>query len=326
MHWLFLLTLLWSVACSGSGPRAPAPTFIVNGQATQDYAAVGLLEVRSDDSIITTCTATLIGSRTLLTAAHCFDPQLAATKAQLIINQLAREVDFNSVLLHPGYVSPYGAAPDANPVADLALARLSTAIDIDPLKLSQHVPATGDEVTVIGFGVSAQTATGIPIGEIDGTKRSALSEVSTVDCELIGDVTDEAKGEALGHICTGDSGSPLLWQDEQGVVRVVGVASSGTPGCTQGFYIRTDKYLGWINEHVTNDTSVERLTPPLFDAQCQALAVQDAGALPDQQSQLSGSNGCQLQGDCAVTQGFGWLVIGWLMRRYRHKKGPLTAS
>ena len=66
------------VAC-GTGLDPAAATHaeaIVGGTPALDDAQVHLLRISTDGTTVaSTCSATLIGARTLLTAAHCVDPK-----------------------------------------------------------------------------------------------------------------------------------------------------------------------------------------------------------------------------------------------------------
>ena len=56
-------------------------------------------------------------------------------------------------------------------------------------------------------------------------------------------------GDREADACTGDSGSPLLWVDDQSRWSVAGIVSFGPSVCGQdvpGAYTRVESYLQWV--------------------------------------------------------------------------------
>src|SRR5512135_434460 len=86
----------WMTGC-GAGIEIEAhsrQTAVVNGKTDTGHAAVGLLKLGSS-----LCTGTLIGSRTVLTAAHCVE----GTSAKFEI--AGKSYDVAQMTPHPGYSS-----------------------------------------------------------------------------------------------------------------------------------------------------------------------------------------------------------------------------
>src|SRR5512143_2845386 len=74
-----LAAVVLSVLAAAARASGPVSAPIVGGTTTTDFPAVGALLAGADPaSAITSCTGTLVGCRTLLTAAHCVCPGTGA--------------------------------------------------------------------------------------------------------------------------------------------------------------------------------------------------------------------------------------------------------
>ena len=230
------------------GTNAPAATFdgglspavaraaspIVNGLATQDFPAVALLVIRSSGGI-TTCSGTLVGCHTILTAAHCVcdgvpgshcDPTFGATVSAHF--QHYGELPVSAVVVHPQWNGSVAGGHD------LALARLDAALPIRPLEINlRESPVAGDSGVIVGFGqtrgdrfdAGLKRAGAVELGECPPDSPPASS------CRRF----DEPVGAAGedSSTCQGDSGGPLLVADGDGGSVVAGVTSfSDSPTCS----------------------------------------------------------------------------------------------
>ncbi len=228
-----------SVSIVEAGSIGEHRSAIVNGVESSGYSAIGALVAGNGASA---CTATLIGSRTLLTAAHCVDNHWPV---DFYIESLSGpRYTAASVSVHPGY--------GGGNIRDLAIVRLTQPVaGVEPLRLAEQAPRVGEVVTLVGYGKTGE-------GEGDfGTKRSTTSKVAKVFNELL----TISGGE--GNVCDGDSGGPtLVARDGRDVV--VGVHSTKGAVCgQQGNDMRVDAFLDWIlHESETGQLDADDHTPP----------------------------------------------------------------
>jgi len=202
---------------------------IVNGVLTSGLPSVGMLLIDGGDGV-GLCTGTLIGCRTVLTAAHCFcgddtPGSLCQPSAiSAVWFQHARPSLISDVIIHPDYLFAEGS--------DLALVKLQnpvTGIAPTPINTAGR-PPNGTPGIVAGFGRTGGAA------ENSGVKRAGL--VSTAPCQVANPDTHTCWNflAPLGNAgedsstCQGDSGGPLFLDLGSGV-RVGGVTSGGIGDC-----------------------------------------------------------------------------------------------
>ena len=205
---------------------------IVNGTLSSLYPTTGALLTPGNPAYASlTCSGTLIGCDTFLTAAHCVcegdgpdcQPPHAPNPAQFVV-----------FLQHAGFfaVSSVAVRSDYNfPVGDVAILKLATPVNgIAPTPLNDTMsPDPGTEGTIAGFGRSGGGG-----GNADyGLKR--VGKVSTASCAPgQSDVTSVCWNftSPVGppgtdsNSCNGDSGGPLFVDFGNGDV-VAGVTSGG---------------------------------------------------------------------------------------------------
>ncbi len=238
-----------SVACGGSTPAAPtspsgslpaadvcgatagakSSAFVVNGSdCSTANTSVVLLNLRdSAGGAYAACSAAVISPRALLTAAHCLVGQVGIV--QIFLGQGAQRVASSFTAL-PGYQQN-----DPNAL-DVGIVQLDQDIGRPavPLLLSRDA-RVGETAIVAGWGKDQNRAA--------DTLRAAATTVSAVGPTFL--QTQFASGS--GAICSGDSGGPLLLNDN-GVWAIGGVISAvSNAACTSG----TDYYANVRNAAIT---------------------------------------------------------------------------
>lgn len=218
-------------------PGAMATMPIIGGNADPGSPAVVMLSTAS-----ATCSGTLIGPHTVLTAGHCVADSIAADDHTGVVEfgsgggdgftdwrvtaQFALHRYYSSALSH-----------------DLALVRLSepAPTGIDPVGVNlEPLPDSfvGTTVRVVGFGVTdAETQTGL------GTKRTITVEVAAMGSHHL------EYGSPGHNICNGDSGGPTLLNDFPNGEIVVAVSSWVWARCDDASVVtRTDAEADWLIE------------------------------------------------------------------------------
>lgn len=155
------------------------------------------------------CTGTIIGKRTLITAAHC-----APSGSTMTFSTVTGKKYTAMMTNGPGY-------PTAD--VDVNLGLMDSDSDVPPMSVKMDPAPNAFErinmpITLIGYG--CVTAGGG--GGNDGVLRMGNTAISgSTGLDLI---LKTPNGAAL---CYGDSGGPVLWKDANGKYVVIGVNSKG---------------------------------------------------------------------------------------------------
>lgn len=224
------------LAPSGAEHLGTADSAITNGAPDANHPAVGALY--TDMGL--QCTATLVGTHTVLTAAHCMAPGVTGYRFVVQGQSFAAA----SVTPHPLY-------DPSTERADVGVVMLADAPAVEPISVSPDTPVEGLPIAIVGLGCTDGAARGC----VQGTRRVARNVVDAVTADEIVFTTRAGDADAGGH-CDGDSGGPALaTAGEQEVV--VGVSTWGPIGCLgENHDARVDTVLAWLSTTSGGDVRV----------------------------------------------------------------------
>ncbi|KAB0801365.1 hypothetical protein PPYR_05719 [Photinus pyralis] len=229
------------------------------------------------------CGATLLTSRWLLSAGHCFFHSLedhwvarmgTLRRGTALPSPYEQLRPITQIILHPGYV-------DVGFINDISLLQTET-----PLIFSDYVrpiclPVSDSELkdnricTVIGWGQLFEVGRIFP----DTLQEVQVPVISTSECRKhtlflpLYKITDDmfCAGYDRGgrDACLGDSGGPLMCSEPDGRWVLYGITSNGY-GCARanrpGVYTKVSNYLPWIRSHIDDN---EKTLSPTTKNTCQ---------------------------------------------------------
>jgi hypothetical protein len=207
---------------------------ITDGTLDSGHLSVGMLIAKGSTSCSASplqgavCTITLVGQRTLLTAAHCIHPG----EVHIVCFD-------NQTTYKPKSLVPHSGWNSTTLENDIAVVLLDTPPPITPSIIARTPPTTGQTITLVGFGTTDEVL------KDAGSKRIATNAIKDLWATRF---SYAGTGGGVGNTCHGDSGGPAF-SNVAGSEVQVGVTSAGlTPCGTLGYSTRVDAYTGWLEQ------------------------------------------------------------------------------
>lgn len=224
--------------------------YILGGKPTAPGAYNYVVALLLDGQL--QCSGTVIGKKTILTAAHCiagFEDQISAGRMSVVIGQNITQPSSAPVQIVSA-AFPRGADVfQYNPETqshDIAVVISKSELQAKPQKIHSGQPSWSAllnkiSLTFVGYGYNrASDGSLIAAGIL---RESPWKANKADDWRFYYD----ANFKGLATTCSGDSGGPAFYQDPDTLdLLVVGVTSGGDNDCTWGADTRVDAHHAWI--------------------------------------------------------------------------------
>lgn len=315
-------------------------TAIIGGQqATQNqlpFFARLILHKTGANQFANICGGTIVNDRFILTAAHCVEPSVFSDGwtindlRVLVKNPTMNDVfvdefkDVRSITIHPNY------EPSDLWINDIAVLQLTHPItdNVQSITLPQDFGDYSSKSVYQIFGLG-QTST----NDENGPNYLRWAEVKPLtDAQCASLVTGFNAQESLcangfpersyTGICSGDSGGPLTYQDNNGMYQQIGIVSYGSSVCESAaipsVFTEVLNYTTWIEAQTSSGvkTRYNALLASTEDYHSEG----DSGFEPED----TNTSGFEDNGSSGGALGAGMIMLGgwfgWLRRRRNYSR------